>query len=135
MDQLDKEMPRISVSYRGSGIRTLRALGWVCIAIFVILLALWASQAADSGFGSLLWGISALIWLPIVAIFSGICFALATIAENALMSKAVLESKYDFREDSKYNTILDVEKEARAKADSRKYSGECLPRDPKTRNN
>lgn len=125
-------LPSINISYKGSGIRTLRGLGWVCIAIFVILLALWASQAADSGFGSLLWGISALIWLPIVAIFSGICFALATIAENALMSKAVLESKYDFREDSKYNTILDVEREAHAR--NRSY-GECLPRDPKTRNN
>lgn len=129
--------PDISVDYRGSGIRTLRALGWVCIAIFVILLALWASQAADSGFGFLLWGISALIWLPIVAIFSGICFALATIAENALMSKAVLESKYDFREGDGggYTTILDVEREAKAKYVAGKFSGECLPRDPKTRNN
>ena len=75
-----------------------------------------------------------LIALPVVALFSGICFALATITENALMSKAVLESKYDFREDSKYNTILDVEREAKAKYVAGKFSGECLPRDPKTRN-
>lgn len=137
MSNNSQQQPSIKISYRGSGIRTLRALGWVCIAIFVILLALWASQAADSGFGSLLWGISALIWLPIVAIFSGICFALATIAENALMSKAVLESKYDFREGDGggYTTILDVEREAKAKYVAGKFSGECLPRDPKTRNN
>lgn len=41
-----------------------------------------------------------------VALFSGICFALATITENALMSKAVLESKYDFVR------IVDIETEA-----------------------
>lgn len=47
-------------------------------------------------------------------------------------AEAVNDLSEDMREDSKYNTILDVEREAHAR--NRSY-GECLPRDPKTRNN
>ena len=93
--------PDISVDYRGNGIRTLRALGWVNIVIFCVVFVLGLAMFAGGG----LFGFSIvyfLIALPVVALFSGICFALATITENALMSKAVLESKYDFREDSRY---------------------------------
>lgn len=93
--------PDISVDYRGSGIRALRALGWVNIVIFCVVFVLGLAMFAGGG----LFGFSIvyfLIALPVVALFSGICFALATITENALMSKAVLESKYDFREDSRY---------------------------------
>lgn len=56
--------------------------------------------AGDAGFG--IFGLVVLISFPTLLLFAGVCFALATIAENALMSKAVLESKYDFREDSRY---------------------------------
>lgn len=88
--------PDISVDYRGSGILILRGLGWVNIVIFCVVFVLGLAMFAGGG----LFGFSIvyfLIALPVVALFSGICFALATIAENALMSKAVLESKYDFR--------------------------------------
>lgn len=55
------------------------------------------------GFAGLgIFGLVVLISFPTLLLFAGVCFALATIAENVLMSKAVLESKYDFREDSKY---------------------------------
>lgn len=114
--------PSIKISYSGSGVRFLRILGWVNIGIFCLMGILLLFGAIDLfGFAGLdIFGLVVLISFPTLLLFAGVCFALATIAENALMSKAVLESKYDFREDSRYR--------------NRSY-GECLPRDPKTRNN
>lgn len=64
-------------------------------------IAFWA--VGLFGFAGLgIFGLVVLISFPTLLLFAGVCFALATIAENALMSKAVLESKYDFREDSRY---------------------------------
>lgn len=115
-------LPSIKISYSGSGVRFLRILGWVNIGIFCLMGILLLFGAIDLfGFAGLdIFGLVVLISFPTLLLFAGVCFALATIAENALMSKAVLESKYDFREDSRYR--------------NRSY-GECLPRDPKTRNN
>lgn len=132
-------LPSIKISYSGSGVRFLRILGWVNIGIFCLMGILLLFGAIDLfGFAGLgIFGLVVLISFPTLLLFAGVCFALATIAENALMSKAVLESKYDFREGDGggYTTILDVEREAKAKYVAGKFSGECLPRDPKTRNN
>lgn len=97
-------LPSIKISYSGSRVRFLRILGWVNIGIFCLMGILLLFGAIDLfGFAGLgIFGLVVLISFPTLLLFAGVCFALATIAENALMSKAVLESKYDFREDSKY---------------------------------
>lgn len=97
-------LPSIKISYSGSGVRFLRILGWVNIGIFCLMGILLLFGAIDLfGFAGLgIFGLVVLISFPTLLLFAGVCFALATIAENALMSKAVLESKYDFREDSRY---------------------------------
>lgn len=84
--------PDISVDYRGSGILILRGLGWVNIVIFCVVFVLGLAMFAGGG----LFGFSIvyfLIALPVVALFSGICFALATITENTIIIKDTLRNQ------------------------------------------
>lgn len=132
MSNNSQQLPSIKISYSGSGVRFLRILGWVNIFIFIlVIIILLAASGRLFGYGGFsLVGFFALLSLPTLMLFSGVCFALATIAKNALMSKAVLESKYNFI--GSEGAFVNVEREIQAR--NRSY-GECLPRDPKTRNN
>ena len=99
MSNNSQQLPSIKISYSGSGVRFLRILGWINIGIFGLGCILWASGVLEFfGFGEMfdIVGFIAVMSLLALLFFAGACFALATIAENALMSKAVLESKYDF---------------------------------------
>lgn len=132
MSNNSQQQPSIKISYSGSGVRFLRILGWINIGIFGLVSILLLAGSIDLfGFAGLgVFGLVVLISLPTLLLFAGACFALATIAENALMSKAVLESKYNFI--GSEGAFVNVEREIQAR--NRSY-GECLPRDPKTRNN
>ena len=85
----------IKLSYSGSGVKFLRILGWLIIAVALIIIIYMAGAGAfDSGIAFL----PIIMYGSIVILFAGICFALATIAENALISTAILKEKYKIEE-------------------------------------
>lgn len=87
----DVSGPRIvKLTYEGSGVRFLRFAGWMFLVLFAVAVFVGAWI-----FGSIL---SAILVLPTFILFAGICFALATIAENALISTAILKEKYKIEE-------------------------------------
>lgn len=101
-------LPSIKISYSGSGVRFLRILGWVNIGIFCLMGILLLFGAIDLfGFAGLgIFGLVVLISFPTLLLFAGVCFALATIAENALMSKQYWNPNMIFVR------IVDIETEA-----------------------
>ncbi len=85
----------IKVSYSGSGVKFLRIVGWLIIIVALIIIVYMAGAGVfDNGIAFM----TIVMYGSIVILFAGICFALATIAENALISTAILKSKYKVEE-------------------------------------
>lgn len=90
------EKQLIKLNYSMSGVKMLRIFAWIIIVcnIFMGLIAIFASSAANV---DTIYAIPALIGCIIIIMgIAGSFFALATIAENALIQKAIAENKYTF---------------------------------------
>ena len=83
--QQPPKKPVLKVSYKQSGVRTVRMIGYVIIAFNLMLALLVLSSGTPFSISIVI------ISVPFVLAAAGICFAAATIAEAALFVKAKIE--------------------------------------------
>lgn len=101
--------------YKGSGIKTLRFSGWVllivCIIAAVILVPLWTDERGYSN--HINWDC---VFYSFALVFSGIsslglCFCIATIAENSLLKTITHEKEIEEKEKAERERLEREEEE------------------------
>lgn len=90
--------PTIRISYKETGIKSLRALGYLIVIIGILFILFFSSTIAlilNNEFDVFSYAIIAFIIFIVIMFFSATCFALATIAENSLIQKAIAKDQYN----------------------------------------